>query len=317
MSKYLIQSETLTAIANKIRAATGSSGPLSLASMITALDNVEGGLSGSKDRIVGYQDNLNSVEQIFELKPPRIETSIDLGNISNYFSSVTAISLPLLEGIGSGNLVVSGIESVDLPSCTEVDSATFQSCSSLSSLNIPSCTEIGSSAFEGCASLSSLYLPMCETVGSYAFSDCESLVNANLSSCTEIGENGFSNCTALENIYLNTVCVLNDYVFNSVLDPDNKTFRIYFTGTTMAQNYGNNNGRFLFSSDDIFNSGGSVSVSESDSGVEQEAETTNSQPIPGLEIYVPANLLTDFQTSWCGGLYANNIYAEQTETESE
>ena len=69
----------------------------------------------------------------------------------------------------------------------EIDTSTFEGCSSLTKVTIPSTvTSIGSSAFRDCSSLTSITIPSLVTsIGSYAFYNCYKLAEVyNLSNLT-------------------------------------------------------------------------------------------------------------------------------------
>ena len=323
MSEYLIQSETLTALGDKIRSITGSSEQMTPAQMVSALDNITGGLSGSKDRIEGYRDSDKTIEQVLEICPPAI---MDISEIPDSFYDYKSLSLPLVTSIHNSLFSGSEIASVNLPACTLIGEGAFQGCLSLSSLNIPMCQSVGQDGFKWCDSLTTLNMPMCQSVGHSGFYECESLATVTLPVCDSIDSDGFAdcaylvsadipacislasyafqNCSALEDIYLNSACVIEDYAFDGVLDPDNKTFRMHFTGVSLPSSYGTSGGKKLFGNLSGSDDGGSGS------GSEPSEQSISNQPIPGLEIYVPANMLDEFKTSWCGGFYANNIFAE-------
>ena len=257
MSEYLIQSETLTALGDKIRSITGSSEQMTPTQMVSALDNITGGLSGSKDRVEGYRDSKKTIEQVLEICPPVI---MDTSEIPDSFYDYKSLSLPLVTSLPNNRFRESEIESVNLPACT--------------------------------------------LIGGYGFADCAHLVSANIPACISLESFAFQNCSALEDIYLNSDCAIDDYVFDGVLDPDNKTFRMHFTGASLSSDYGYSGGQKLFGELSSSDSSGSGSGSESgEQGI-------SDQPVPGLEIYVSANMLDEFKTSWCGGFYANNIFAE-------
>ncbi len=226
-------------------------------------------------------------------------------------------------------------------SVTSVGAYAFSACHWMSSVTIPnSVTAIGVGAFNNCYGLISATIPnSVVSIGDFAFSDCNSLTNITLSDrTTSIGKYAFSNCTsltgaiigngvttircgaffycesltslsfpicenveqeivtgcfALESLTLNAACNIEDNAFVGILDPENKIFTLYLRGNEVGH-----------CSDSVFD------IYDFDYCVGEITPIHDvfSDPIPGLEIYVPENLLNDFRTTWAGGAFAANIF---------
>lgn len=113
---------------------------------------------------------------------------------------------------------------------------------------------------------------------------------------------GFYN---LEKVYLNTSATIGQSAFADILDnqsrPSDLPLRIYMHGNTLGTcDYS----AFGIDWPSTGSGGGSESESSS-SGCSGESGAFN---IPNLEIYVPAELLNDFKTTWAYGMFANNIF---------
>ena len=119
------------------------------------------------------------------------------------------------------------------------------------------------------------------------------LQTAYFPACMSVGRCAFWGVSTLETLTLNSACVISSGAFYNVIDPDDKVFRLYLRGTSMG-------------SCDYSAFTTRIYPADSCDGIDISAINTN--PMPGLEIYVPASLLNDFKTSWAGGYLANNIY---------
>ena len=141
--------------------------------------------------------------------------------------------------------------------------------------------------------LAEIKMPGCASVDDEEFKDCDNIVSAYFPACMDVGEDAFSGCSLLESITLNSGCDIDYHAFADTLVPDSKTFRLYLRGGSIG-------------TCDQFAFGGILDYSSCGSMPTEIFYTT---PVPGLEIYVPANLLSDFKTRWGGGNFADNIFA--------
>ena len=141
--------------------------------------------------------------------------------------------------------------------------------------------------------LAEIKMPGCASVDDEEFKDCDNIVSAYFPACMDVGEDAFSGCSLLESITLNSGCNIDYHAFEDTLVPNSKTFRLYLRGGSIG-------------TCDQFAFGGILDYSSCGSMPTEIFYTT---PVPGLEIYVPANLLSDFKTRWGGGNFADNIFA--------
>ena len=177
---YIIESETLTGLADAVRAKTGVSGAMTPAVIGETFENWE------------VEDKSAELVE---------------GTITNYEnSSMTTIK-------GNAFAGCSRLAYVSFPACTYIGSNAFAGCTSLISVSFLSCTYIGSSAFSDCTNLTSVSFPVCTNVGQGAFYRCSSLTSASFSVCKRIEANAFVNCVNLTSVSLPACTSINRNAF--------------------------------------------------------------------------------------------------------
>lgn len=124
-----------------------------------------------------------------------------------YDSSLTSISLPNVEKIGSFAFYNTKLENVTFgQSLKKIDSFAFGHCRNLLDLALPkSLKKIRMGAFTECSKLSVLEIECSlDTIPKYAFSDCINLTSIKLpSSVKVIGDKAFENDSSIVTIFLN------------------------------------------------------------------------------------------------------------------
>ena len=215
--------------------------------------------------------------------------------------SVTAISQYAFYGsnIFNGDDIPNGyvsLTSVILGNnVMEIGDFAFSDCNSLTNITLSDrTTSIGKYAFSNCTSLTGAIIGNgVTTIRCGAFFYCESLTSLSFPICENVEQEIVTGCFALESLTLNAACNIEDNAFVGILDPENKIFTLYLRGNEVGH-----------CSDSVFD------IYDFDYCVGEITPIHDvfSDPIPGLEIYVPENLLNDFRTTWAGGAFAANIF---------
>lgn len=185
------------------------------------------------------------------------------------FSTCTAINsieFPMVETIGKYAFSnCAAIKSVDLPNCKTIGDSAFYSCSSISTINLPKVETIGESVFYFRSGIShSLSFPMCVSVGSNAFNACSNITGLYLPKCKAIGHGAFGTCYKMSTVTLGDCETIENYAFayaGSGFDSGIKS--LYMNGSSVPALGG--------------------------------ASAFHGQN--RISIYVPASLLTEYQTA--------------------
>ena len=217
MSEYLIQSETLTGIADAIRAKKGTTDLIpvqNLASEIASIEGSGGGGTGGTNKLallVGTQDATNNPYEI---------TAEDLAGATE-----------ILERTFQGR---TGLKGIEIPETViSIGSYAFYECGNLTSVTFgenSQLTTIGNRAFYGCNKLTNITIPdSVTTIGDYAFRDCDSFTSIIIpDSVTTIGKGAFYNCDYLTSVTIgNSVTTIGDEAFRNC----NSLTDVYYTGT--------------------------------------------------------------------------------------
>lgn len=172
MSEYLINSSTLTGIADAIRSKTGSSSAFTPSQMISEIENIPPKKSAIMPRTY-YQTP-----------------------IENYTDSEYYI-------LDSAFYRCTNLTTVSFSNCLVIEQNAFAICRSLSDIYFPNCSYIGWYAFQGCVSLSTVSFPNCSLIDGEAFVGT-SVTTAYFPKCMKISYNAFSGAR-LQQLYLNEV----------------------------------------------------------------------------------------------------------------
>ena len=184
MSQYIIQEETLTSIADAIRAKTGSTDAMTPGTMATAISEIN--TDGNTD----------------------IEDGIITRNITEY-------SNDRVDEIGDYAFYRCGwLTTVNLPLVTTIYEYAFYGCDRLKSFNAPELYTIYSYAFQD-SNISSFYIPKARQIGTYAFSRNESIRTIVLPAATSLGGSSFSNCPKLTRVDFYSTLTIASFCFVS------------------------------------------------------------------------------------------------------
>ena len=195
--KYVVDSESLTAIADAIREKTGKTESLTLDEMPTEVASIKTGGGGStgvskmalfvsgQPFTLTAEDldgaNLIRADVFYKSMLTEITVPSSVKTIENYaFSYHEALrKVTIHEGLeflgGSAFEYCTSLEEVSLPSSLkDVEPFVFSGCTSLSKVTLADgLTTIGAYMFDGCTALEEIYFPKSITrIDSGAFSSC-------------------------------------------------------------------------------------------------------------------------------------------------
>ena len=194
----------------------------------------------------------------------------EIGSYAFVFGGFTSINFPVCEIIYNNAFVqCENLTAVSFPSCTTMGEYAFGTCYSLTTVDFPNCTTIGSSAFHMCSSLTSISFPVCTTIGKNAFIRCSLLTVVSFPSCKTIGAQAFSSCSSLRIAVFPSCTTINNYAFYNCYNLTS----LYLTGSSLC----------TLSKSSAF-------TSTPIGGYSKSAGCYGS-------IYVPASLLTSYQTA--------------------
>ena len=230
MSAYIIQSSTLTGIADALRSKTGLFESFTPAQMISAIEDISGdavlssvvftsngtytpdaGYDGFNNVVVSVSTSGGSSDSIWAALVERTSSlAIDdvsgetktIGSYAFYsHQKLTAVNFPSCSSIGDYAFNrASSLESAIFPACEMIGLYAFASCKSMKTANFPACVIVSSYAF-AYAGITSASFPSCTTIGERAFAQCQ-FSSVDLPSCVTMGSYAFDNCDSLQTINL-------------------------------------------------------------------------------------------------------------------
>ena len=207
-------------------------------------------------------------------------------------SRLTAVNFPVCTSIS--NYAFSGctrLTTASFPTCTNIDGYVFSNCTSLTTVNFPVCTSISYYAFYGCIKLESAIFPKCTTILGNAFHSCTRLTTVSFPICTSIGNYAFAGCTSLTTVNFPVCTSINLGCFGGCRSLTTASFPVCTSiGQTAFTNCNNLTSLYLTGSSlcKLLNSNAFSSTPIG--GYSASAGTYGS-------IYVPASLLTSYQTA--------------------
>lgn len=195
--------DKLTAIADAIRAKTGSTAKLTLEQMPAEIAGISGGDS----------------DEIKEAVVARSFTtfSSNATKIGDYAlagcASLTEVNFPKATSTGKNSFAYcNSLTSVDFPSLTSIGNQSFFNCAALVSVNFPNVTTLSGQSVSYCDKLTKMVLPKVTRVAQNAFTYNRGLKIIDLPSATNIVTGAFGNCTVLTALVLRsaTLCTLGN-----------------------------------------------------------------------------------------------------------
>ena len=167
------------------------------------------------------------------------------------------------------------LTSVSFPLVTSIGNNTFNNCSAnLTSVNFPVATSIGNATFTNCIKLTSASFPLVTSIGTGAFNGCGKLTSVNFPVATSIGNTAFSSCSNLTSVSFPLVTSIGPSAFS---------YCRKLTSVTLGAN--------------------------------QVCTLSNVTAIPAssshhVTIYVPADLISSYQTATNWSTLYNNGYID-------
>ena len=230
MAEYLIQGESLTAIADEVRELSGTITSLGLDDMTSNLSEANTEVSSQTDLIAQIQEALQG--KAVGGDNTEIEDAMISGNISGAYmndritilrfgafascSKLTVVNFPECTSIGSSAFgSCYSLTTVSSPKCTQIGSYAFANCSNLTTASFPKCTSIGSGAFRMCSNLTTVSFPACTSIGSYTFANDKSLTTASFPVCTTMGGCAFQNCYRITTVSFPAAISIGSSAFQS------------------------------------------------------------------------------------------------------
>ena len=300
MSTYLIQSETLTNIADAIRAKDGLSTAMTPSQMVGRITNIPSGGSGQEDGLIDGSLSTYSNSTVTRVR----------GLGFYYYTSLTSIDLPMASYIGSSAFYgCSSLISINLPNASYIGSNAFQNCCSLTSINLSNANYIGSYAFYSCPSLTSVDLPIASYIGSYAFYSCYSLALVNLSIASYIENYAFTYCSSLASINLPMVRSIGNGTFSNC-------YSLALVNLPMASYIGSSAFCRCYRLLSLYLLSTSVATLASENAFTStpiSKYTTSTGGVYG-SIYVPSSLYSSYITATNWTVYSSRFYSSSTPT---
>lgn len=162
---------------------------------------------------------------------------------------------------------------------TSIGRSAFYKCTKLVSISCAKVKETGEEPFGDCISLTTIDFPALTNLGKRAFYSCKKLTTVNIPQAQNIGEYAFLYCRSLKSLNLPQVTTINRYAFEGCYNLTSLTLG----GSTVCSLSQSN----AFSSTPI-------------GGYSASAGTYGS-------IFVPASLLSDYQTAPNWSYFSNRI----------
>jgi hypothetical protein len=324
MSKIVTNREDIVAIADAVRNKTNSSEEMTLGDIVNNINNIETGVTpeisiSSNGLITAVAGDKSSTHQL-AFQPAKTITPSTASQIavsSGYYTggditvagdanlvagniksgvSIFGVNGTLAGGSGGNtdmedSLITRNVSSYTNDRVTTIGSYAFYYCTALTTASFPEVTTIRANAFYACKALTTVSFPLATTIGKSAFEYCFDLTTANFPRATTINGYAFYNCTALTTASFPEVTTIGSSAFCSCFNLTTASFpevttigssafckcynlkSLYLTGSSLCKLSNSN----AFSSTPI-------------GGYSTSAGTYGS-------IYVPASLLTSYQTA--------------------
>lgn len=212
--------------------------------------------------------------------------------------ALSQISLSQCETMGQAAFAGCLFQYIDLPKCQWIGIDAFYYCINLSQVSLPECRAVPIEAFAMCRNLQSIELPKCSYVTAEGFTNCYSLSLVSLPVCKNLIEGCFGKCSSLQYIYLPECENIDRFVFGNCIT-------LPSIDLPVCSNIGSAAFAYCSSLSQITLGSSSVCIMSSDA--------FNNTPIASGtgSIYVPASLVTAYQSAQNWSQYSSQIYPIQ------
>lgn len=207
MAGKIVQEESLTTVADAIRAKGGTTDALSFPTgFVDAISAIQVG-GGGDESVLDALLTGNLTELTSNVS--------SLGDNALHSSELTAVSFPKATKIGSKALYsCKKLVTVHFPNVTSIGDNAFNMCDALQTANFPNVTKIGESAFNSCSGMTEINFPCATSVESSAFNNCGKLSAVCFPVLKTVPGSMVSSCSALLTIDLPVATSINTYVFS-------------------------------------------------------------------------------------------------------
>lgn len=310
MAEYLIQGESLTALADEIRELSGTTSTMGLDSMATRVGeaNTEVGsqtdliaqiASALEGKAVGGGSSVDDVSKaiitrtIVEASDNEIDT---IGAYAFYgCSNLTTANFPAVTNIGINAFSnCSSLANINMSAAQTIGINAFGYCRSLTTVDFPAVTSIGNSAFFYCYNLNNISFPVCKSIGNSVFGNCSKLLTVSFPSATSIGGSAFNSCIRLTSVSFPVVASIGSYAFAYCYDLTTARFPEVTSIGSNAFYYCNHLTR-------LYLAGSSICSLRNSNAFSNTQYAGDSSPFLGIPcIYVPSSLIAAYQsaTNW-------------------
>ena len=197
-------------------------------------------------------------------------------------SNLTTVSFPVATYLGTYAFAYcDSLTTVDFPAVTYIHSTVFLRCENLTAVSFPVATRTGDSTFFSCPKLTTANFPLCSNINYCTFDKCTSLTTISFPAATSIGNYAFRSCYSLVTASFPAANLIDTYAFAYCYNLKS----LYLTGSSLCRLTASN----AFNYTPI-------------GGYSTSAKTYGS-------IYVPASLLTSYQTATNWAYFSSRFVA--------
>jgi hypothetical protein len=248
----------------------GGTKTATLQQTVRAAQTITPGTADQSIAAYQYLTGKQTIKGDANLKPENIVSGVSIFNVAGTAQT----------GGGGGSeevdsLIDGTITSVS-SNATKVGDYRFRNCDSLVTVSLPNAKSIGSNSFYNCDALTTFEAPNVTTLGSNGFYQCMKLASVTMPKVTTIPSSCFGNCTGLTTADFTALTKIEGSAFGNTV----KLVALILRGSSVV----------TLSSTNVFSMSGIATTGKG-------------------YIYVPAALLSSYQTASNWSTYAANFRA--------